>query len=89
MGNSTRQCRCGCGHDSCRPSSKTPGFHERRAWFACRPQGSRIPHISILHVTEVKWLKEQGVIGSGMIPKVDSATQAIEAGVDMFLWMVD
>ena len=38
--------------------------------------------ISHLHVTEVKRLKEQGVIGSGMIPKVDSATQAIEAGVD-------
>ncbi len=40
---------------------------------------SVIPHLRIQDVTE---LKQKGIIGSGMIPKVDSATKAIEAGVD-------
>jgi acetylglutamate kinase len=37
--------------------------------------------ISHLHISDVRQLKESGVISSGMIPKVDSATQAIERGV--------
>ena len=38
--------------------------------------------ISHLGVQDVPGLKQRGIIGSGMIPKVDSATKAIEAGVD-------
>ena len=37
--------------------------------------------ISELAVSEVSKLKTEGVIGSGMIPKVDSAVGAIESGV--------
>jgi acetylglutamate kinase len=37
--------------------------------------------ISHLHISDVRQLKESGVISSGMIPRVDSATQAIERGV--------
>ena len=40
---------------------------------------SVIPHLDIAEVDE---LKESGIIASGMIPKVDSATAAIHAGVD-------
>jgi acetylglutamate kinase len=40
---------------------------------------SLMPHLRIQDVTE---LKQKGIIGAGMIPKVDSATKAIEAGVD-------
>ena len=40
---------------------------------------SLIPHLRVQDVTE---LKQKGIIGAGMIPKVDSATKAIEAGVD-------
>ena len=39
---------------------------------------SVIPHLDIAEVDE---LKESGIIASGMIPKVDSATAAIHAGV--------
>ena len=38
--------------------------------------------ISHLDVAEVDKLKQAGIIASGMIPKVDSATAAIDAGVD-------
>ncbi len=37
--------------------------------------------ISSLHVSEVLDLKRQGVIDQGMIPKVDSAVEAVHAGV--------
>lgn len=40
---------------------------------------SLIPHLDI---AEVDALKQAGIIASGMIPKVDSATTAIHAGVD-------
>lgn len=40
---------------------------------------SVIPHLDIAEVDE---LKQSGIIASGMIPKVDSATAAISAGVD-------
>jgi acetylglutamate kinase len=35
-----------------------------------------------LCVAEVPGLKQQGVIGEGMLPKVDSAVAAIESGVE-------
>lgn len=38
-----------------------------------------MPH---LHVTEVDGLKRAGVVDKGMIPKVDSAVAAIQAGVE-------
>ncbi len=38
--------------------------------------------ISHLSVAEVPVLKESGTIAAGMIPKVDSATEAIESGVE-------
>lgn len=37
--------------------------------------------ISTLHVSEVSGLKRSGVIGKGMIPKVDSAVSALNSGV--------
>ena len=37
--------------------------------------------ISHLRVEEVDALKQSGVIDKGMIPKVDSATEAVRAGV--------
>ena len=37
--------------------------------------------ISTLHVDEVEDLKKQGIIGGGMLPKVDSSVAAIKAGV--------
>lgn len=37
--------------------------------------------ISTLHVSEVGSLKRSGVIGKGMIPKVDSAVSALNSGV--------
>lgn len=37
--------------------------------------------ISTLHVSEVAGLKRNGVIGKGMIPKVDSAVSALNSGV--------
>lgn len=37
--------------------------------------------ISTLHVSEVAGLKRSGVIGKGMIPKVDSAVSALNSGV--------
>ena len=40
---------------------------------------SVIPHLDIAEVDE---LKQSGIIASGMIPKVDSATAAIHSGVD-------
>ena len=40
---------------------------------------SLIPHLDIKEVDE---LKQAGIIARGMIPKVDSAVSAIEAGVD-------
>ena len=40
---------------------------------------SLIPHLNIKEVDE---LKQAGIIARGMIPKVDSAVSAIEAGVD-------
>ena len=40
---------------------------------------SVIPHLDIAEVDE---LKQSGIIASGMIPKVDSAVTAINAGVD-------
>ena len=40
---------------------------------------SLIPHLDIKEVDE---LKQAGIIARGMIPKVDSAVPAIEAGVD-------
>jgi len=38
--------------------------------------------ISHLSTAEVPGLKESGIIAEGMIPKVDSATAAIESGVE-------
>ena len=38
--------------------------------------------ISHLNIAEVDALKQSGIIASGMIPKVDSAVTAINAGVD-------
>ena len=38
--------------------------------------------ISHLNIAEVDALKQSGIIASGMIPKVDSAVSAINAGVD-------
>lgn len=38
--------------------------------------------ISRLHTADVPDLKKKGIIASGMIPKVDSAVEAIRAGVD-------
>ena len=40
---------------------------------------SLLPHLDIKEVDE---LKQAGIIARGMIPKVDSAVSAIEAGVD-------
>lgn len=40
---------------------------------------SLMSHVSVAEVPE---LKKAGVIGEGMIPKVDSATAAIEAGIE-------
>jgi acetylglutamate kinase len=37
--------------------------------------------ISSLHVPEVLGLKREGIIDKGMIPKVDSAVEAVQAGV--------
>ncbi len=37
--------------------------------------------ISSLHISEVLDLKRQGIIDKGMIPKVDSAVEAVRAGV--------
>jgi acetylglutamate kinase len=37
--------------------------------------------ISSLHINEVLSLKKEGVIDKGMIPKVDSAVEAVRAGV--------
>lgn len=37
--------------------------------------------ISTLHVGEVAELKAQGIIAGGMLPKIDSCVEAIEAGV--------
>ncbi|MGK0200065.1 MAG: acetylglutamate kinase, partial [Yoonia sp.] len=41
--------------------------------------GTVIPH---LQTTQVADLKQRGIIAEGMIPKVDSAVQAIKTGVD-------
>jgi acetylglutamate kinase len=38
--------------------------------------------ISRLHISQVPELKANGIIASGMIPKVDSAVEAIRAGID-------
>jgi len=38
-----------------------------------------IPH---LQITQVDGLKDKGIVAKGMIPKVDSAVQAIKTGVD-------
>ncbi len=38
--------------------------------------------MSSFAVSEVPKLQENGVIGDGMIPKVDSAVAAIESGVE-------
>jgi acetylglutamate kinase len=37
--------------------------------------------ISSLHVPKVLVLKREGIIDKGMIPKVDSAIEAVQAGV--------
>jgi len=37
--------------------------------------------ISSLHVSKVPKLKQSGVIGAGMLPKVDSAVKALYEGV--------
>ncbi|HUJ11863.1 MAG TPA: acetylglutamate kinase, partial [Verrucomicrobiae bacterium] len=37
--------------------------------------------ISSLHISEVMALKKEGVIEKGMIPKVDSAVEAVRTGV--------
>jgi acetylglutamate kinase len=37
--------------------------------------------ISSLHISEVLALKREGIIDQGMIPKVDSAVEAVQAGV--------
>ena len=44
-----------------------------------KKQTSLLTH---LQVSEVPKLREKGVIGEGMIPKVDSAVAAIESGVE-------
>ena len=42
-----------------------------------------------LKLAEVDGMKRSGVIDKGMIPKVDSATAAIQAGVEkVSLWML-
>ena len=41
--------------------------------------GTVIPHLKTAEVAE---LKKAGIIDKGMIPKVDSAVAAIQAGVD-------
>jgi acetylglutamate kinase len=38
--------------------------------------------ISTLGAKEVNALKKEGVIGKGMLPKVDSAIKALQEGVD-------
>ena len=38
--------------------------------------------ISHLSVNEIEVLKNSGIISKGMIPKVDSAVQAVKAGVE-------
>ena len=37
--------------------------------------------LSTLHVSSVEKLKAEGVISGGMLPKIDSCVEAIEAGV--------
>ncbi|MDO5462226.1 MAG: acetylglutamate kinase [bacterium] len=37
--------------------------------------------LSTLHLSEVSTLKDEGVISGGMLPKIDSCVEAIEAGV--------
>lgn len=37
--------------------------------------------LSTLHLSEVSTLKEEGVISGGMLPKIDSCVEAIDAGV--------
>ena len=44
-----------------------------------KDQATLMPH---LHVAEVDGLKRSGVVDKGMIPKVDSAVAAIQAGVE-------
>ena len=38
--------------------------------------------ISTLRANEVEALKQDGIIGKGMLPKVDSAIKALHEGVD-------
>ena len=38
--------------------------------------------ISHLSVNEIEVLKNSGIISKGMIPKIDSAVQAVKAGVE-------
>lgn len=62
-------------------------LHARRLVYLCDVPGLlRDPSdpstlISSLHVSEVPKLKEDGVITSGMVPKIDSACYAIQNGV--------
>ena len=46
-----------------------------------RDPGNSETLISSLHISEVLDLKREGVIDQGMIPKVDSAVEAVRAGV--------
>ena len=57
------------------------GVYERCARLL-RDPADATSLISHLDVAEVDKLKQAGIIASGMIPKVDSATTAIDAGVD-------
>jgi len=47
-----------------------------------RDPGNPETLISSLHVSEALELKREGIIDKGMIPKVDSAVEAVRAGVD-------
>ena len=59
----------------------------RRLVYLCdvpgllRDPSDRSSLISSLHVSEVEKLKQDGVISSGMVPKIDSACHAIQNGV--------
>jgi acetylglutamate kinase len=62
-------------------------LNARRLVYLCdvpgllRDPGDPSTLISSLPVSEIQALKEQGVISSGMVPKIDSAAYAIQNGV--------
>ena len=68
-------------------SAVASAVHARRLIYMCDVPGLlKDPNdskslISTLHVGEIDGLKKSGVIASGMLPKVDSAVNAIDNGV--------